>query len=229
VSESARVSVVIPVYDGAGYLGEAIDSVLAQIRPPDEVVVVDDGSTDATPEVIASYGDRVTAIRQPHLGNAAALNRGVEATTGELVAFLDADDIWVRDKLAVQLEVLEGDDDADAVFGLVEQFLSEDADPSLAHRVVIPTAPQAGVSKTAILIRRLALERVGSFDETRRNSDFTDWYLRAVEQGLTSRIPRVVVARRRIHGANLGIREHDRQWPETLDALKASLDRRRSG
>jgi glycosyltransferase involved in cell wall biosynthesis len=221
--------VVVPVLDGASYLGEAIDSALGQTRPPDEVVVVDDGSVDATPEVIASYGERVRGIRQPHLGNASAVNRGIEASSGAFVAFLDADDVWVQDKLAVQLEVLEADDGLDAVFGLVEQFLSEDADPSLAHEVVIPSAPQAGVSKTAMLIRRSALDRVGSFDEARANSDFTDWYLRALEQGLTSRVPQVVVARRRIHGANLGIREHDRQWPETLDALKASLDRRRSG
>lgn len=220
---------VIPVYDGAPYLGEAIDSVLGQTRPPDEVVIVDDGSVDSTPEVIASYGPPVRGVRQPHLGNAAAVNRGIEATKGQFVAFLDADDVWAQDKLAVQLEVLESDGDTDAVFGLVEQFLSEDADPSLASKVVIPPAPQAGVSKTAMLIRRPALDRVGNFNEARTNSDFTDWYLRALEQGLTSRIPQVIVARRRIHGANLGIREHDRQWPETLDALKASLDRRRGG
>ena len=220
---------VIPVYDGARYLPAAIDSALGQTRPPDEVVVVDDGSGDATPEVIASYGDRLTAIRQRHLGNATALNRGIGATSGEYVAFLDADDIWASDKLALQLEILERDRDADAVFGLVQQFLSEDADPSLARRVVIPPSPQPGVAKTAMLIRRAALDRVGGFDETRSNSDFTDWYLRALERGLTTRVPEVLVARRRIHGANLGIREHDRQWPETIEALKASLDRRRAG
>jgi glycosyltransferase involved in cell wall biosynthesis len=223
------VSVVIPAFEVARYVGEAIDSVLGQTRPPDELVVVDDGSGDATPEVIASYGERLAAIHQPHLGNAVASNRGVEATSGEYVAFLDADDIWASGKLALQLDVLERDPEADAVFGLVQQFLSDDADPSLARRVVIPASPQPGISKTAMLIRRPALERVGSFDETRRNGDFTDWYLRAQEQGLTSRVPEVVVAKRRIHGSNLGIRERHRQWPETLDVLKASLDRRRGG
>jgi glycosyltransferase involved in cell wall biosynthesis len=221
--------VVIPAFDVARYVGEAIDSVLGQTPPPDELVVVDDGSADATAEVIASYGERLTAIRQPHLGNAAAVNRGIGATSGEYVAFLDADDVWAPGKLALQLEILERDPEADAVFGLVQQFLSPDADPSLAGQVVIPASPQPGVSKTAMLIRRSALERVGGLDETRRNGDFTDWYLRALEQDLTSRVPEVVVARRRIHGSNLGIRERDRQWPETLDVLKASLDRRRSG
>jgi glycosyltransferase involved in cell wall biosynthesis len=192
-------------------------------------VVVDDGSADATPEVIAGYGERITAIRQRHRGNASALNRGIEASSGELVAFLDADDVWAPDKLALQIEALERDDDADAVFGLVQQFLSEDAEPSLARKVVIPRSPQPGLCKTAMLIRRAAFDRVGGFDEARLNSDFTDWYLRALEQGLSTRVPGVVVAHRRIHGANLGIREHKRQWPETLDALKASLDRRRAG
>jgi glycosyltransferase involved in cell wall biosynthesis len=221
------VSVVIPVRDGARYLGEAIDSVRAQTRPPQQIVVVDDGSVDATPEVIASYGSRITAISQPQSGNASASNRGIEAATGELVAFLDADDVWAPDKLALQLEVLEGDSDLDAVFGLVQQFLDEDADPALVDKVVIPASPQPGLCKSAMLVRRTALERVGNFDESRSNSDFTDWYLRALEHGLTSSVPDTVVARRRIHGANLGIRESERQWPATLDALKAALDRRR--
>jgi len=127
------------------------------------------------------------------------------------------------------LELLEGNEDLEAAFGLVQQFLSEDADPSLADEVVIPTAPQPGVIKSAMLVRRRSLDRVGPFDETQSNADFTDWYLRAMEQGLTSRVAPVVVARRRIHGANLGIREQERQWPATLGALKASLDRRRAG
>ena len=226
---AAPVSVVIPVLDGALYLGEAIDSVLGQTRAPQELVVVDDGSGDATPEVIASYGDRIRGIRQERGGNARATNRGVAATSGEYVAFCDADDVWTAGKLAIQLELLEGNEDLEAAFGLVQQFLSEDADPSLADEVVIPTAPQPGVIKSAMLVRRRSLDRVGPFDETQSNADFTDWYLRAMEQGLTSRVAPVVVARRRIHGANLGIREQERQWPATLGALKASLDRRRAG
>lgn len=227
--EGPRISVVIPVRDGEQYLGAAIDSVLAQTRPPQEVVVVDDGSLDATPAVIAGYGDRVRGIRQPRRGNASAVNRGITAVSGEYVAFLDADDLWTREKLAVQLRVLEEDESIDAVFGLVQQFLSDDAEQSLAHKVVIPPAPQPGIVKSAMLVRRGVLDDVGGFDESRSNGDFTDWYARALEWGLASRVPEVVVAHRRIHGANLGILHQDRQWPETLDVLKASLDRRRRG
>jgi glycosyltransferase involved in cell wall biosynthesis len=226
---SGRVSVVIPVRDGAAYLSEAIDSVFAQTHAPDEVVVVDDGSVDATPEVIARYGSRLTAIAQPRLGNASASNRGVEASSGEFIAFLDADDLWLPEKLALQLEILGRDEDIDVVFGLAQQFLSEDANPSLARSVVIPESPQAGVAKSAMLIRRAAFEQVGNFEDARTSTDFTDWYLRALEWGIRSDMPQVVVSRRRIHGANLGIRNRDRQWPDTLDTLKAALDRRRGG
>ena len=222
-----RVSVVIPARDVARYLGEAIDSVLEQSRPPDEVLVVDDGSLDETPALLAGYGDRIAAISQPRLGNASALNRGIAAVSGDLVAFLDADDLWTRDKLALQLPLLERDESLDAVFGLVQQFLSDDADPALADQVVVPHEPQPGISRPAMLIRRAALDRIGPFDEARSNGDFIDWYARAIEMGIRAQVPEVVVARRRIHGANMGIRQRDRQGPETLDILKASLDRRR--
>src|ERR1700754_2251114 len=206
----AFVSVVIPVRDGAKYLGSAIDSVLAQTSPPQEVVVVDDGSLDDTPTVIAGYGDPVRGIRQSRHGNASALNRGIAAVRGDYVAFLDADDLWAPEKLAVQMRILEEDESIDAVFGLVQQFLSDDADPSLARRGVIPPGSQPGISKTAMLVRRRALGGVGGFDESRSNGDFTDWYARAIEWGLTSRVPEVIVARRRIHGENLGLLQQER-------------------
>jgi glycosyltransferase involved in cell wall biosynthesis len=225
--EEARVSVVITVHDGERYVAAAIDSVLGQTHPPEEVIIVDDGSIDRTPEVLAQYGDRLRVIRQENRGVSSAVNRGVDATTGSYVGFLDCDDIWMPKKLSVQLELFDRDSELDLVFGLVQQFVSEDADPSLRRMVDIPATPQAGVLKSAMLIKREAFDRVGGFDETRFNTDFTDWYLRAVENGLTSRVPEVLVARRRIHGANLGIRHKDRQWSETLDVLKASLDRRR--
>ncbi|HEY2324319.1 MAG TPA: glycosyltransferase family A protein, partial [Thermoanaerobaculia bacterium] len=97
------VSVVIPSYNYARYLGEAIDSALAQTLPPLEVIVVDDGSTDETSEVLATYADRIRVLRQKNSGVAVARNSGIAAAHGEYVAFLDADDIWLPRKLELQM------------------------------------------------------------------------------------------------------------------------------
>ena len=88
------VSVIIPTYNRAHCVSEAVDSVLAQVPPADEVIVIDDGSTDNTAEVLAGYGDRITVLRQKNAGAAAARNTGIRHATGEWVAFLDSDDLW---------------------------------------------------------------------------------------------------------------------------------------
>ncbi|MBD3240128.1 MAG: glycosyltransferase [Chitinivibrionales bacterium] len=98
-----HVSVVIPTYNSQRYVTEAIDSVFAQTYTDHEIVVVDDGSTDDTPTVLASYGDSIRYIYQEHAGCASARNRGVEESRGQWVGFLDAKDIWLPQKLAIQM------------------------------------------------------------------------------------------------------------------------------
>lgn len=93
------ISVVIPTYNRASLLREAIGSALAQTRPPDEIVVVDDGSTDETPQVIASFAGRIRGFRQENGGEAAARNRGVAEARGPWIAFLDSDDLWEPEAL----------------------------------------------------------------------------------------------------------------------------------
>lgn len=104
-NDSPLVSVVIPAYNCARLLDRAIGSALGQTYPNLECIVVDDGSTDATPEVIASFGDRVREIRQRNSGASAARNAGIAAALGRYIAFLDADDYWLDTKIANQIEV----------------------------------------------------------------------------------------------------------------------------
>src|SRR4029450_9561835 len=101
------VSVIIPTFDRATWVREAIASVLAQTYPHLELIVVDDGSHDATPEVIQAFGQALTYIRQAHAGVSAARNRGVAASRGALVAFLDSDDLWLPRKIAAQVALLQ--------------------------------------------------------------------------------------------------------------------------
>src|SRR6185503_2024667 len=110
------VSAVIPAYQAAAFLADAVESVLAQTEPVGEIVVVDDGSTDGTAAVAASFGDRVRYVRQENQGVAAARNRGVAEARGRLVAFLDADDTWEPEKTARQLAHLRAHPDYAAVY-----------------------------------------------------------------------------------------------------------------
>ncbi len=103
----ARVSVIIPAYRAAHIIGRAIDSLLSQTRPPEEILVIDDGSPDDVSAALASYGERVRLHRQPNGGAASARNRGIDLVGGELIAFLDADDYWEPYKLERQLAILE--------------------------------------------------------------------------------------------------------------------------
>ena len=104
---SNSISVVIPAYNSAAQLARALDSVLAQTRPAEEILVVDDGSTDATAAMVRGYGDRVRLIEQANAGAAAARNTGIRAARGTWIAFLDADDEWLPDRLALQTDILK--------------------------------------------------------------------------------------------------------------------------
>ena len=218
-----RLSVIVPLYNTRAYIAAAVSSILAQTRQPDEIVVVDDGSTDGSPELLAGYAPRVRVIRQVHAGSSTALNRGIGETTGDIIAFLDADDLWEKDKLALQESILRAEPEVDGVFGLVQQFSQDGAEGG----VRILREAQHGVSRITLLIRRTAFDRFGLFDATMRVADFVPWYAQAVAAGLKVRMLERIVAHRRIHDANSGITHRDEQQQESLLGLKRALDLRR--
>jgi glycosyltransferase involved in cell wall biosynthesis len=221
-----RISTITPVRDGELYIGEAIDSILTQTRPPDQVIVVDDGSDDGTAARVDAYGDSVTLLRRDPEGVGAAVNAGVDAADGELIAFLDADDLWTPNKLEIQCEAMAADPALDMVFGRVEQFLSPElSDAERARLQVVPGAQPAKLKGT-MLIRRDAFDRVGGFTTDLPVAEFVEWYPRAQEQGLTELMLDDVLLRRRLHHSNLGRnRSGDRR--EYASAIGAMLRRRR--
>jgi glycosyltransferase involved in cell wall biosynthesis len=222
-----RISVVIPAFNSERYVAEAIESVLSQTHPADEIIVVDDGSTDATPAVLREFGSRITVLRQVQSGPATALNAGIARCTGDLLAFQDADDLWVPNKLKLQHSLLSAEPEIEAVFGAARQFIS----PDLNDREVSTAAPekeQAGIHKGAMLIRRSAFDRIGPFDVTLQVVEFGEWYARAIALGLRTFSLSELLVRRRLHASNLGRLRRDEQRSEQLLALKRSLDLRRA-
>ena len=218
-----RISVIIPVYNGERYLAEAIESALGQTRPPDEVILIDDGSTDGSADVARGFGSRIQYHYQPQGGIGVALNTGVHCAGGDWFAFLDADDLWVEDKLARQTAVLERIPECDMVFGHVQQFHSPDLKQT-GGRITDEISP--GRVAGTMLIRRDSFFTVGPLRTDMKVGQFVDWYARAVEMGLHEHLLPEVLLKRRIHDANIGIRERNAR-SAYVRILKEALDRRR--
>ena len=201
----APVTAIMPVRDGEAYLAAALDSILGQSEPAAEVVVVDDGSVDRTPEILAGYGDALRVLRQPHGGHAAAMNTGITAARAEILAFLDADDLWEPDALAVRLARLRQVDRPDIVAGHVVQFVSPELDTSAATSFHFDPRPTASGLFQASLIRRDVFTRVGLLDSTLPSAANIDWMSRARFAGVRFATIDDVVARRRLHRSNMGV------------------------
>jgi glycosyltransferase involved in cell wall biosynthesis len=182
-----KISAVITAYNYAGFLPAALDSVLEQTRPADEIVVVDDGSTDDTALVVARYAGRgVRYVYKANGGAGAARNRGIRETSGDLVAFLDGDDRWVADKLSLQLAHLERNPDVGLVTGSEWQVYSSGVRPYLLRRPAVASAdfyPGILVENTVgnpslTLIRRECFDKAGLFDENMPLGQDWDMWIR---------------------------------------------------
>jgi glycosyltransferase involved in cell wall biosynthesis len=220
------ISVIIPVYNCERYLTEAIESVLAQTYRPIEIIVIDDGSTDDSAQVAKRFFSSVQCVHQPHSGLGAARNCGTGLAKGDYLAFLDADDIWVEDKLTLQMTVFKSNPRVDFVFGHVQQFISPELDESYKNKIYCPAEKMPGFFASAMLIKRESFVRVGAFETNWQIGEFINWYIRAKEKGLTSFMLHEVVLSRRLHTDNMSIRGRDSRT-DYIRILKASLDRRR--
>jgi glycosyltransferase involved in cell wall biosynthesis len=222
-----RVSVLIAAYNAEAHVAEAVDSVLNQSRPPDEVIVIDDGSVDRTPAVLEGFGSRIILLSQPNRGQAAALNNAMPTATGDLLGFCDADDLWTRRKLELQVALLGGSKEVDAVFGQIRQFVSPDV-PKDQQEMLRPTIEVLqGESKICMLVRRAIFHQLGPFEESLPATFFIEWLGRAKQRGLKSAPLDEIVALRRLHLTNGGRINMRSQDLETLRALRQVIIGRR--
>jgi glycosyltransferase involved in cell wall biosynthesis len=212
---SSLVSVVIPAYNCAEYIGATLESVLAQSHRPIEVIVVDDGSTDGTDAVVRGFREAVY-IRQPNGGPAMARNVGIRRATGPYVAFQDADDLWTPEKLSRQLAIMESDPQIGLVFGDMKNFAADDdGGPTMfekyrlgesyfgdPRRVVNPIEQLVRMNfipTGTVLARREALAAAGFFDESFRQAEDWDLWLRIALRFPIAYTPKLVLLRRLHH------------------------------
>jgi glycosyltransferase involved in cell wall biosynthesis len=223
------VSVVVTYHDEKpAYLREAVESVLAQTLRPDEVVVVDDGSAQPCAELVRELGRGVRYLHQENTGLGGARNAGVAATTGELLAFLDSDDLWPPDRLRDLRDALATDPGAAVASGHVTQFLSPDLDEEERRRFAFSPQSLPGLLATTMLIPRRVVDRLGPFSTDRQIHQTVEWIGRLSDYGLrVVTIPEVVLLRR-IHLDNFGVRRRGERG-DYARALKVVLDRRRGG
>jgi glycosyltransferase involved in cell wall biosynthesis len=221
------VSVIIPTFNGVKYIRETLESVLHQSYAALEVIVVDDGSSDATAQAVSAYAPRVTLIRQANSGHPAARNRGVSSATGEFLSFLDHDDVWEPAKIERQMQCFRQDPALDLVFGHICNFFTPEMTGQERLRVSVPLDPLPGLLQGAMLAKRISFERVGPFCEERDMGDFLDWYGRAMILGMRTEMLPETVLHRRIHATNYN-RTHGHLRQQYLPALKQLLDRRRA-
>ncbi|MFC1730874.1 glycosyltransferase [candidate division KSB1 bacterium] len=221
-----EISVIIPVYNAEKYIAEALESVLNQSVKPFEIIVIDDGSTDDTIKEIEKFGSQFQIIRQENKGTAAARNAGINISKGSFLTFIDADDLWMPIHQDILLGAFDEDPDLKMVLGMVEQFIS----PELVNRNK-PSFQNSsevliGYHPGAMLIKRDAFNKIGLFNETLKVSEVIEWFARANEANIKTKIIDSVVYKRRLHTSNQGILKKDLQ-KEYTSVLKEALKRRR--
>ena len=208
----SKVSVVIPTYNRAHTLREAIDTVLSQRYKDLELIVVDDGSTDETCEIVSSYIPKLTYIFQKHQGVSAARNKGIECARGHYIAFLDSDDLWLKDKLCLQMEFMENH--PEALICYTEEIWIRKGirvNPMKKHRkysgmIFEHCLPLCMISPSSVLMARRLLEHVGVFDEALEACEDYDLWLRISAQYPVCLIDTPLIVKRGGHADQLSKR-----------------------
>ena len=197
--EQPLVSIIIPTFNRAGLVREAIDSVLAQDYSRLELIVVDDGSNDSTPEVVRAFGTALTFIQQPHTGVSAARNRGVAASHGALVAFLDSDDLWLPGKVTAQVALFQQQPQVQVCYtDEIWMRRGVRVNPRQIHQkhagwIFLHSLPRCIISPSSIMLRRTLWDRLGGFDEGLPACEDYDLWLR-----LTAAVPVSLLSERLI-------------------------------
>lgn len=220
------LSVCVPMWNAARFIGEALASVRAQTLAPDELIVVDDGSTDDGPAIAASFGARV--VRIAHGGVGRARNVALDEARGELIAWLDADDVWKPERLAVHAAHFAARPEVGLSFCHQEVRVEPGVGRPewLFEEWLHGPAPVVGTC--SMMVRRELFARVGRFDESLVSGEDTDWIVRAKAAGVVHTLVPESLLWRRVHHDNTSTRERFDQRA-MLAILRRRIGRRHDG
>jgi glycosyltransferase involved in cell wall biosynthesis len=217
-----RISCIVPVYNGEKYLAEALESIFRQTLAAFEVIVVDDGSTDSTPSV-AGRDARVKYLRQANAGPSAARNHGIRESSGELLAFLDADDLWHPEKLERQATRFAACPGLDISLTHARNFWA----PEVRDEEERFGGARVGVLPAqSMMVRRSLFDRVGLFDVSMLHREVPGWLVHAKHAGAVIETLAEVLCDRRIHETNRS--RGAREAPSMMALAQAMLEKRRA-
>jgi glycosyltransferase involved in cell wall biosynthesis len=218
-----KASVIIPVYNGGRYLATTLESVLAQTYPLHEIIVIDDGSTDSSPDILRSYGDRLRVTRQENQGVAAARNAGLRQVTGDVVNFIDQDDLWPPRRTETLIGALRSNPNALVAIGQVEVLYERSQPPSPVENF--------GTTLREFLVGSMCVKRevfdlLGHFNTGLGYADDTDFFMRRREANIGTVYVNDVTLQYRLHESNTSL-DRNVTSANLLAALRESLQRRR--
>lgn len=226
-----KVSVIIPTFNRANYIGEAIDSVLSQTYKDYEIVVVDDGSTDNTKEVLKKYSDKIKYVYQRNRGLSASRNRGIDESNGEYIGFLDSDDIWLSDKLEKQVDIL--DQGHNYAFVCSDSYVIDETGKIIKtfgkgiynYETFESLYEENFVLVLTVLLRRRCLEDVGLFDETLSMSEDYDLWLRIAKRYKFKHLSSPL-SKYRTHSGNMSKKNEvlEREVKKVIDKYETTYD-----
>ena len=215
-------STVVPAYNAARTLPDTIQSILSQTAPCDDIVVVDDGSDDATPQIAADFGAPVKVVRQENRGPGAATNAGIAVARHSIIAFLDADDLWLPEKMASQLVHLPDDGKPAMCAGAMQTFHHAEGP---GHLLDI----RPGATRSTLAVTRVTADAVGALtDPPGGRGDLIDWLARAREIGVSLYVSTEVLALRRILPGSLSYGRDPARDRGYLEVARQAMLRRKA-
>lgn len=219
-------SVIVPVFNGEKYLGEALGSVFADPFDSFEVIVVDDGSTDNTAEIARSF-PRVKYSYQPNQGVAVAVNNGIAKARGKYLSFLGSDDIWMPGRFARSFELLESRPDLQIILGQLIMFLEAGCikPKNIPEEWLEKQMDSAGTG--VMTARHTVFKQVGLFNPSYRTGSDTEWLLRAKEMRIDIENVPILFIRRRLHENNISVTGTSQAKANVFNMIRESVLRKK--